>query len=171
MYDVLWRRYWARVVDQFVLAALVIFISLFLNFFGRVVFNLNLTETAGLPLATVIVTQWFYCTLLESSKYQATLGKKLLGIVVVDKEHQRLTYGHACIRHFGKLFSSLLVIGYVMALFTEKKQGLHDKLAETYVVDRTLLHAGDMPVDQNTKLSKLRQSLQKDASTGFNWAE
>lgn len=171
MYDVLWRRYWARVVDQFVLVALVIFISFFLNFLGRVVFSLNYTVGPGVPLATIIATQWLYCTLMESSRYQATLGKKLLGIVVVDKEHQRLTYGHACIRHFGKLFSSLLVIGYVMALFTEKKQGLHDKLAETYVVNKTLLHAGDTPVDQDTKLSKLRQSLQKDTSTGFNWAE
>ncbi len=72
---------------------------------------------------------------LESSSWQATVGKKALGIVVTDLNGNRISFGRALGRYFGKILSSLiLMIGYIMVAFTEKKQGLHDMLASTLVV-------------------------------------
>lgn len=80
---------------------------------------------------------WLYYALMESSAHQATLGKKVLGIRVTDLDGNRIGFGRATGRHFGKIISAiLLLIGYIMAAFTEKKQALHDILAGTLVVKR-----------------------------------
>jgi len=79
--------------------------------------------------------QWVYHALLESSAWQATLGKRAAGIRVVDAQGQRLTFGRATGRYFGKILSSIpFNFGFLMVAFTDRKQGLHDKLAETFVV-------------------------------------
>jgi uncharacterized RDD family membrane protein YckC len=50
--------------------------------------------------------------------------------VVTDLEGNRITFGRATGRYFGKYLSSLiLLIGFIMAAFTEKKQALHDIMA------------------------------------------
>lgn len=80
---------------------------------------------------------WLYYTLMESSAHQATLGKKVLGIRVTDLDGNRIGFGRATGRYFGKIISAIiLLIGYIMAAFTEKKQALHDILAGTLVVKR-----------------------------------
>jgi uncharacterized RDD family membrane protein YckC len=82
-----------------------------------------------------IVGVWLYFALQESSVYQATLGKRALNIYVTDTYGRRLTFGRATGRHFAKIISSLtLCIGYIIVAFTEKKQGLHDFMAETLVL-------------------------------------
>jgi len=49
----------------------------------------------------------------------------------------RLTLGRSIGRYFATLLSGLtLCIGYLMAAFTERKQGLHDLICDTVVVDR-----------------------------------
>ena len=47
-----------------------------------------------------------------------------------------LTYGRAAKREIlGKFVSSILLgIGYLMVAFDNQKQGLHDKIADTYVI-------------------------------------
>ena len=76
-----------------------------------------------------------YFTLLESSRWQATLGKLLLGIRVTDLSGQRISFLRAAGRLFGKTLSGqILLIGYLMAAFTEREQALHDLLASTIVV-------------------------------------
>lgn len=78
---------------------------------------------------------WIYFALLESSARQATLGKKALGLEVTDMQGRRVSFGRATGRYFGKLISGfILLIGYIMAGFTEKKQALHDILAGTLVI-------------------------------------
>jgi uncharacterized RDD family membrane protein YckC len=58
-----------------------------------------------------------------------------LSLRVTDLEGQRISFGRATGRHFAKYVSALtLLIGYIMAGFTERKQALHDMLAETLVV-------------------------------------
>jgi uncharacterized RDD family membrane protein YckC len=76
---------------------------------------------------------WLYYALLESSARQATLGKRAVGIVVSDLNGRRVSFGRATGRFFGKTVSSILMAGYIMAAFTEKKQGLHDMMAGTVV--------------------------------------
>ncbi len=81
------------------------------------------------------VLNWLYYSLLESSAWQATLGKKALGLEVTDLDGNRISFGRATGRFFAKIISSIILgIGYIMAGFTEKKQALHDILAGTLVI-------------------------------------
>jgi uncharacterized RDD family membrane protein YckC len=74
---------------------------------------------------------------MESSARRATLGKMALGLVVTDLEGRQLTFGRATGRYFGKILSGLICLfGYFMAGWTEKKQGLHDMLANTLVLKK-----------------------------------
>ena len=78
-----------------------------------------------------------YYVVMETSEYQGTLGKIAMGIKVVDLDGNKLSYPKAIIRYVSKFLSSLiLLIGYIMAAFTEKKQGLHDIIAGTLVVKK-----------------------------------
>jgi uncharacterized RDD family membrane protein YckC len=81
------------------------------------------------------VINWLYYALFESSAWQATLGKKALGLEVTDLEGRRITFARASGRFFGKILSTIILfIGFFMIGFTARKQGLHDILAGTLVV-------------------------------------
>jgi len=70
---------------------------------------------------------------------RATVGNMALGLVVTDLDGRAITFARATGRYFGKWISeSIFGIGYVMAAFTEKKQALHDLIANTLVVRRSL---------------------------------
>jgi uncharacterized RDD family membrane protein YckC len=76
-----------------------------------------------------------YYVLMESSAKQATLGKMAMGIKVTDMSGNRIDWIKALIRYICKFISAIiLMIGFIMAGFTEKKQGLHDIIAGTLVV-------------------------------------
>ncbi|MBU0560532.1 MAG: RDD family protein [Bacteroidota bacterium] len=81
------------------------------------------------------LVQWLYYALMESSAKQATVGKIILNLRVTDMEGNRISFAKATGRYFGKIISSLLLnIGYIMAAFTDKKQALHDIMANCLVL-------------------------------------
>ena len=90
-----------------------------------------------LATASLVVT-WLYHALMESSEWQATVGKKVLGLVVTDMEGRRVSFWRATGRHFGKIVTNMvpLLIGYILAGFTEKKQALHDMIAGCLILHR-----------------------------------
>ncbi|MCL6636766.1 MAG: RDD family protein [Alicyclobacillus sp.] len=82
-----------------------------------------------------LLAKWVYYAALESSPWQATLGKRALGLRVTDVYGQRISFGRACARHFAKILSQLtLGMGYLLAGWTPQKQALHDLMARTLVV-------------------------------------
>jgi|SRR6185312_2745637 len=84
-----------------------------------------------------IVIGWIYYAWMESSKHQATLGKMALGIKVTDLHGTRVSFARATGRHFAKIISALIFgIGFLMIAFTKHKQGLHDIIAATLVVNK-----------------------------------
>ena len=84
-----------------------------------------------------ILSFWAYTAVLQSSYWQATVGKKVLGIIVVDEYGDRLTLKRATGRFFAEILSALLLcIGYMMVGWTKHKQGLHDKIAKTFVIKK-----------------------------------
>jgi uncharacterized RDD family membrane protein YckC len=90
-------------------------------------------------LATIsLLVTWLYHAWMESSEWQATLGKRMLGLVVTDMAGRRISFGRATVRHFSKIITNMvpLAIGYIMAGFTEKKQALHDMIAGCLVLRR-----------------------------------
>lgn len=65
-----------------------------------------------------------------------TPGKMALRIKVIRTDGRQLSYSRATLREiFGKFISGLLLcIGYLMVIFDDQKQGLHDRIADTYVI-------------------------------------
>lgn len=93
----------------------------------------------ALILVLVLVSalvQWLYYAYLESGEKQATWGKQAIGLYVTDLAGNRVTFGRASGRFFAKFITKLipLWIGFIMAGFTERKQALHDMIANCLVL-------------------------------------
>jgi uncharacterized RDD family membrane protein YckC len=95
------------------------------------------TFVGGLVVLSIIGT-WLYYAYFESSTWQGTVGKKILNLFVTDMNGNRVTFGRASGRFFAKIITGLipLGIGYILAGITEKKQALHDMIANCLVLRR-----------------------------------
>jgi len=106
---------------------------------------------AALGKATVIaifsffiVASWLYFALLESSPWQATLGKKFFGLYVTDEQGHRISFWRASRRFFaGRLILGVPLIGLpyftvscLCAGMTARKQALHDSISGCLVLRR-----------------------------------
>jgi uncharacterized RDD family membrane protein YckC len=114
------------------------------RFFAQFIDGLLLSLVFGMgfggPLIIMGVVWVAYQALLESSTLQATVGKLLLGIVVTDTNGQRIGLPVAAVRAMSKVLSGVLLMnGYIMALFTARRQALHDLIAGTLVLRKTEL--------------------------------
>jgi uncharacterized RDD family membrane protein YckC len=96
---------------------------------------------AGRPAALVgvayLALPWLYFSAMESSRYQATLGKLVFAVVVTDLDGNRISFGRATARYWSSYLSLLTAgVGFLLAAFTERQQALHDMLGGTMVVRR-----------------------------------
>lgn len=118
-----WQRFFASLIDGLLLSVVSFVLGLIIK---SVFFKMGLGS----------IIQILYFTYFESGPKQATIGKQLLNMKVVDKNGQRLTQATALIRNASKIISALiLMMGYLMAAFDARKQALHDKIADTFVVN------------------------------------
>jgi len=83
----------------------------------------------------VFVLFCLYSAILESSKQQATFGKRLMGILVTDLNEGRISFGAALLRSLLQVFAPF---DYILAIFTERKQTLHDFVVNTQVLPGSL---------------------------------
>ena len=91
----------------------------------------------GFIMIISVLLSWAYFAMMESSAWQATLGKRVMGIKVADVNGARISLGRATLRLAIKAFlSGWFLIGYIMAFFTQRKQALHDMIAGTLVLTR-----------------------------------
>jgi uncharacterized RDD family membrane protein YckC len=85
-------------------------------------------------IAAAIAIGWAYKAGMESSRYQASLGKMAMRLKVTDLDGSPISFGRATARYFSKYLSLVAFgIGYLMVGFDEQKQGLHDRIAGTLV--------------------------------------
>ncbi len=148
-----WLRFLALLIDNVVMGigfVLILIPLIFLTGLGGFLSQIHPDEElndAGIfvliglifLVATVsLVFTWLYHALMESSEWQATVGKKALGLVVTDMAGQRVSFARSTGRHFGKIITNMVpfFIGYIIAGFTAKKQALHDMLAGCLVLRR-----------------------------------
>jgi uncharacterized RDD family membrane protein YckC len=154
-----WERFVALILDGLILTAACILLEVVFVVIGLIfggvsgAFASNSgsqsgdNSAAGVGLGLMVVFlyivfiivaiggQWLYFAKLESGPTQATIGKRVMGIKVTDMTGQRISFGRATGRFFGKLISGMtFYIGYIMAAFTDRKQTLHDLIASTLVV-------------------------------------
>ena len=102
---------------------------------GIVAAELDLLPDDAPQLSAVVLTAYLlYCSLLESSRRQATLGKIALGLKVTGLHGERIGFGRAVARFVARLLSVLtLCLGYLSIVVTKRRQGLHDLIAGTLV--------------------------------------
>ena len=80
---------------------------------------------------------WVYGAGLESSRWQATVGKQWMGLIVTDAAGARLDFLRASGRHAAKYLSAVpCFAGFMAALFNPQRMAWHDRLADTRVVAR-----------------------------------
>jgi len=127
-------RAWERLIG-FIIDIVICYILLFILTIGLRKCGVDVTEVVldflFLPL------MWLYFSLLESSRYQATLGKIAEGIIVTDLNGKRIGFLRASARFFASIISYMpLCLGHIIIAFTKYKQGLHDMLTNTLVVKK-----------------------------------
>jgi uncharacterized RDD family membrane protein YckC len=130
IYAGFFRRLLAYLIDALVVAALQI------GLFAAAIPVLSSDPKVNASsLAVRSAATWAYFALMESSPLQATLGKLALGIRVEHEQGGPLTFRRASMRYWLKILSSLtLMIGWLMAAFTPRRQALHDLMVHSVVV-------------------------------------
>jgi len=132
------KRAVALILDTIILSFVLFAVMFTIGFFiGGTLSNPELMakiNSFGLLINVVIV--WLYFAMQESGEAQATVGKRVMSIYVTSKAGERLSFAQATVRYFSKYLSSIFMIGFIMVAFTKNKQGLHDLIADTLVVNR-----------------------------------
>lgn len=127
-YGGFWARVVAAIIDGILLS---IAFGVITGVLGALAGNRAIAPVYGLSF----LGGWLYAAYMESSERQATFGKMAMGLTVTDEQGQRISFGKATGRYFAKILSALILyIGFIMVAFSEKKQGLHDKIAGTLVM-------------------------------------
>jgi uncharacterized RDD family membrane protein YckC len=135
VYAGFWRRFFALWLDFFVVGNLYELFALIgiLPDMPQNPYSLQPTPAHGAVLLFLLI----YYVGLEVSPVQATIGKRALDMAVTDLQGERITLARAAGRNLGKAISYIiLLMGFVMAGFTQRKQALHDMLAGCLVIRR-----------------------------------
>jgi len=139
------RRIIARLLDEFL-----IWMLIFLLFRGDIgqalgVYLQSTPDSAAADAATLTlfgyallwgVVECTYNIAMEASRYQATLGKMLVGAVVTDRNGEKPGLGGVIMRNtLGRLLSNMIpfYIGYLMGLFNKDRRCAHDMTSGTMV--------------------------------------
>jgi uncharacterized RDD family membrane protein YckC len=154
-YATFWHRLAAYLIDYVLISLVTCPLGILMGVMGAVAEQSGEAAQAASAGVTVlmygiaIVAGWLYHALMESSSWQGTVGKRVLGIRVTDLDGNRINFGRATGRYFGKIISSLIcAVGFIMVLFTERKQGLHDMMASTLVLQGAGTGAGGVTLNQ-----------------------
>ncbi|MGW8313084.1 MAG: RDD family protein [Desulfuromonadales bacterium] len=133
--------FWIRVVAYLLDFLLLWTVEFVLSMLIGMTVNLLGLPTDGNPSVDVVI--WMFGATL-SLAYAVffvgycgqTPGKMALRIKVIRTDGSAVSYGRAVLREvIGKFISGILLgIGYLMVAFDSQKQGLHDKMADTYVI-------------------------------------
>ncbi len=133
--------FWIRVVAYLIDSILLVTVQSVLSLLISLTIGMLGIATDGDPAINTVI--WLFGAVLSIS-YAVffigycgqTPGKMALRIKVIRTDGSPVNYGRAALREvLGKFISSILLgIGYLMVAFDSRKQGLHDKIADTYVI-------------------------------------
>ena len=140
-----WRRFVALIIDSFIVGIATFIIVSILggilagtgHLFGddSVAGSIMIAFTVVTVVPLYLLGPTLYFALFESSEFQATPGKMVLSLRVVDVEGQRISFWRSVGRNLGKIVSGMILyIGFAMAGWTQRKQALHDMMADCLVI-------------------------------------
>jgi uncharacterized RDD family membrane protein YckC len=158
------RRLAAMAIDAVIIAFLTFVIGFTIGFIFIFFEMFNQQISGDLVAPTIVITgiifSMFYWIGGWSGNGQS-LGQSTLGITVIGEDGGKLSRGKAFVRYIGFLVSSLLMgLGFLWIAFDRKRQGLHDKMAGSYVVSMD----DDFPEGTNVEF------VPHDAGRGWVWA-
>ena len=129
-YGDLGKRVLARIIDLIIISLIDAVIAWLTFALGGLSFGFF---AVGIPL--VLLTEIVYYVAMEGGSMHATVGKRVMELYVAGETGEGISYATAILRYLSKYVSGLILcIGYLMALFNNEKQCLHDMIAKTYVV-------------------------------------
>lgn len=134
--------FWIRVVATIIDAILVFILQFVLGSLLAVTGSVSGGADEGAVGNMVILIQIFGYILsfayyiVFTGHCGQTPGKMALRIKVIRTDGSQISYGRAAFREVPAKFISGIIfgIGYLMVAFDEQKQGLHDRMADTYVI-------------------------------------
>lgn len=132
-YGGFWARFLAYLVDSVIFFTLLFVLAAVGAFLGPL----------GILLigAACLVGPILYWGVMQASARQATFGKSLLGMKVTDADGQRMSLVRSLARELAKYVSAIpLMLGFILAAFTGRKQALHDMIASTVVMRESRGH-------------------------------
>ena len=98
-----------------------------------------------------LVTIWLYFALTECSKKQASIGKRILGILVADLDGNKINFYKASLRFWGKLF---IPPSFSLTGLIKGKRALHDIFAKTLVIEKVVVIKVNNYLDTHDRLLK-----------------
>lgn len=130
-----WMRVVATLIDCFIVFVLQFVLGLLLALAGVATSNGSGDEVGGLIMLFGYVLAFAYYIIFTGHGGQ-TPGKMALRIKVICRDGSDIGYGKAAFREVVAKFISGIIfgIGYLMVAFDDQKQGLHDRMANTYVI-------------------------------------
>jgi uncharacterized RDD family membrane protein YckC len=136
---------YAGFVDRliaYIIDSLVVVVPLFVAYVILFILAITIRSTALAILSMVIpiligIVIAIYNNIYLIATKGASIGKKFMKLKVVDLGGKYpIGYGRTLLREIvGKFVSGIILcLGYLLIIIDEKKQGLHDKIAGTYVI-------------------------------------
>jgi uncharacterized RDD family membrane protein YckC len=134
---VLWKRAGALAIDWVV--AIALWFAWLIIYYS--VFDGMSTDPDWTDVAVLFVIFYIFCPLLEASPWQATVGKRMLGLQITDRDGRRIGFGRAFVRTVLRsvvMYAYLFVIPAVVQLlrFPKTKKLFHDELSSTLIGER-----------------------------------
>lgn len=136
--NVLWRRAAALAIDWGV-AIVLLFVWLVINLLIHPDANQETLDASA--AVAVMVIFYLLCPLLEASAWQATVGKRMMGLQITDRDGRRIGFGRAFVRTVVRSFVMYAYIFLIPALvqvmrFRTTKKLFHDELSSTLIGER-----------------------------------
>lgn len=129
-----WTRFWAYSIDLIVIYAISgLFIKPIFRGIGISVSNPSFLFFTPYKITLLIILLLYFTFMTKY--FQQTVGKIIMGIKVVSKTENDLSWSTLVFREvIGRFISKTLVFPYLFVIFMPKKEALHDIFADTYVV-------------------------------------
>ncbi len=131
------RRSYAFSIDS--ILSTLIFVGIY--FVWDSFFPITITKLSDIStlLDYLMIFLLFYCAIPECLPgFEASIGKYLLNLKVVDYYGQRIGIIRSIWRNIIKVLSSIILLPFLVAAFHPKKRALHDIMSGTYVVRKNL---------------------------------
>jgi uncharacterized RDD family membrane protein YckC len=136
-----WVRLAAFLIDGLILAGITYVmngiwgVATGVGWMGKPADEVTASSTTWMwQVLTVFIIQAAYFICFWAWRGQ-TPGKMALKVKIVRFDGSRIGWGGAVIRYLGYIISVVIIfIGFLWIAFDARRQGIHDKIAETYVI-------------------------------------